>query len=96
MLILIITDFINLDFGVMTLTSLNIGEEEYTHLVFGEADIIHLTTDLHTGEEEYIHLITDLLITAEDITDRITAHTIEIIAITITEKEEQLGRQIIA
>ncbi len=96
MLILIITDFISLDFGVMILSTLHIGEEEYTLLVFGEADIIHLTTDLHTGEEEYTHLITDLLITEEDITDRIIAHTIEIMEIIITVKEEQLGRQIIA
>jgi len=82
MLTPIIMDFISLDFGAMTLTSLNIGEGEYTHLVIGEADIIHLITDLH--------------ITEEVITDRIIAHTIEIMEIIITVKEEQLGRQIIA
>ena len=96
MLTPIIMDFISLDFGAMTLTSLNIGEGEYTHLVIGEADIIHLITDLHTGAEEYTHLTTDLHITEEVITDRIIAHTIEIMEIIITVKEESLGRQIIA
>jgi len=95
MLILIIMDFINLVFGVMILSSLHIGVEEFiVHI--GEADIIHLTTGLHTGEEEYTHLTTGLLITEEDITDRIIAHTIEIMEIIITAKEELLGRQIIA
>jgi len=95
MLTPIIMDFINLVFGVMILSSLHIGVEEFIHHI-GAEDSTHLTTDLHIGEEEYTHLITDLHTTEEGIIDRIIAHTIEIMEIIITVKEESLGRQIIA
>ncbi len=89
-------DFINLAFGALIRTSLNIGEEAYTLLVIGEADIIHLITDLHTGAEGYTHLTIDPHITEEDITDQIIAQIIEITETIITAKEELLDLPIIA